>query len=253
MTEDGITSIGRSSQQVTTKCVFSIIVPVLNEAVQINSTIEHLCSQKAKENYEIIVVDGNPQGNTIRVIRNKSVKTIKSQKGRGKQMNAGVAIACGEILIFLHADTRLPDNALGKISRVMNDQKYAGGAFNLEIDSDKLFLKYIAARASFRSRINRIPYGDQAIFIRKHYFDKIGKFKEIPLMEDIDLMRRIKKDGKKICILSDKVITSARRWERDGVLYTTLRNQILLGLFYLGVSPTRLAQYYWRYSNGHKS
>jgi len=254
MAEDNITSIGHSSsQQLTNKCVFSIIVPVLNEAAQINSTIEHLCSQEAKENYEIIVVDGNPQGNTIRVIRNKSVKTIKSQKGRGKQINAGAAIACGEILIFLHADTRLPDNALGKISRVLQDQKYAGGAFNLGIDSNKLFLKYIAARASFRSRLNRIPYGDQAIFIRKSYFDKIGRFKEIPLMEDIDLMRRIKKDGKKFCILPDKVITSARRWERDGVLYTTLRNQILLGLFYLGVSPTRLAKYYWRYSNGHKS
>ena len=168
-------------------------------------------------------------------------------------MNAGAATAHGEILIFLHADTKLPDNALGKISRVLQDERYVGGAFDLGIDSRRLFLKYISARASLRSRLNRIPYGDQAIFIRKDYFDQIGRFKDIPLMEDVDLMRRIKKDKKKIYILSDKVMTSARRWERDGALYTTLRNQILIALFYLGVSPYRLAKYYWRHSNANKS
>ncbi len=93
-----------------------------------------------------------------------------------------------------------------------------------------------------------MPYGDQAIFMRKQYFDQIGGFKDIPLMEDVDLMRRIKKDGRKIHILPDKVTTSARRWQRDGALYTTVRNQILVALFRLGVSPDRLAKYYWRQS-----
>ncbi|MHC4356887.1 MAG: glycosyltransferase family protein, partial [Planctomycetota bacterium] len=116
------------------------------------------------------------------------------------------------------------------------------------IDSDTLFLRYISVRASLRSRCNRIPYGDQAIFIRKKYFNQIGRFKDIPLMEDVELMRRIKKDGKNICILPDKVTTSARRWQRDGALYTTARNQVLVALFYLGVSPGRLAKYYWRRS-----
>jgi len=109
-------------------------------------------------------------------------------------------------------------------------------------------MKYIATRASLRSRWNRIPYGDQAIFVRKKYFDQIGGYKEIPLMEDVDLIRRIKKHGKKICILPDKVITSARRWESKGALYTTMRNQILVRLFYLGVSPHRLVKYYRRRS-----
>ena len=163
-------------------------------------------------------------------------------------MNAGAAVARGEILMFLHADTKLPDGALEKISRALEDQNYVGGAFDLRIDSDRLFLKYIATRASLRSRWNRIPYGDQAIFIRKKYFDQIGGYKEIPLMEDVDLMRRIKKDGKQIVIFPDKVRTSARRWESEGALYTTLRNQILVRLFYLGVSPHRLAKYYWRRS-----
>lgn len=229
-------------------CKFSIIIPVLNEAERINSLVHYLREHFSENCYEIIIVDGDPQGGTINAIRDSSVICIRSPKGRGLQMNAGAATARGEILIFLHADTTLPENALEKISRALQGKDFIGGAFDLKIDSDKLFLRYISVRASHRSRLNRIPYGDQAIFIRKNYFDQISGFREIPLMEDVDLMRRIKKDGKKIIILPDKVITSARRWESDGALYTTLRNQIILGLFYLGVSPHKLAKYYWRKS-----
>ncbi|MBW7991272.1 MAG: glycosyltransferase [Planctomycetes bacterium] len=227
---------------------FSIIIPVLNEAGQINSLIEQLRKQNHESSYEIIVVDGDPQGSTVGTIQDKDVTAITIDKGRGRQMNAGAAAARGEILIFLHADTTLPDNAIGKINQALQDRDYIGGAFDLKIDSNRLFLKYISVRASLRSRWNRIPYGDQAIFIRKKYFDQIGGFKEIPLMEDVDLMRRIKKDRKKIFILPDKVTTSARRWESDGVLYTTMRNQILVRLFYLGINPHKLAKYYWRRS-----
>ncbi|MHC4111937.1 MAG: TIGR04283 family arsenosugar biosynthesis glycosyltransferase [Planctomycetota bacterium] len=235
------------------KFKFSIIIPALREQEQINSALEHVCHQDSDGCCEIIVVDGDPAGSTINAIEIDGIIRKTAPKGRSKQMNAGAAMAKGEILIFLHADTKLPDNALEKISRVLQDEKYVGGAFDLKIDSDRLFLKYISARASLRSRLNRIPYGDQAIFIRKDYFNQIGGFKEIPLMEDVDLMRRIKKDRKKIYILPDKVITSARRWERDGTIYTTVRNQILMALFYLGVSPHRLAKHYWRHSNGNKS
>jgi rSAM/selenodomain-associated transferase 2 len=248
MIEEDVTNVSSSTQRATNKCVFSIIVPVLNEVDQINHLVEHVRSHGLGHSYEIIIVDGNPKGSTIKVIQDKEAIAISTRKGRGRQMNAGAALAKGEILVFLHADTRLPDNALQKISQTLANQSYVGGAFDLGIDSDRLLLKYIAVRASFRSRLNRIPYGDQAIFIRKDYFDQIGGFKEIPLMEDIDLMRRIKRDGKKIRILRDRVSTSARRWEREGVLYTTLRNQILVGLFYLGVSPDRLTKYYRRHS-----
>lgn len=248
MIERSTTNVHGYTRQTTNECIFSIIVPVLNEADQINPLIEHIHSQGFRRLYEVIVVDGDPQGGTGRIIQDKDVIAITTEKGRGRQMNAGAAVARGEILIFLHADTKLPDGALEKISRALEDQNYVGGAFDLRIDSDRLFLKYIATRASLRSRWNRIPYGDQAIFIRKKYFDQIGGYKEIPLMEDVDLMRRIKKDGKQIVILPDKVRTSARRWESEGALYTTLRNQILVRLFYLGVSPHRLAKYYWRWS-----
>ena len=235
-----------SKQPESNQHSLSIIIPVLNEAGQINLTIEHLRRQNYKSSYEIIVVDGDPQGSTVENIHDKNVKIVITDKGRGRQMNAGASEASGEILLFLHADTTLPDNALGKISQTLKNHDYVGGAFDLKIDSDRLFLRYISVRASFRSRWNRIPYGDQAIFIRKKYFDKIGGYKEIPLMEDVDLMRRIKKDRKKISILHDKVITSARRWESDGVFFTTMRNQVLVRLFYLGISPNRLAKYYWR-------
>ena len=253
MNKKDIITSQRSRQRESEKCRFSIVIPVLNEAEQINSLIEHIRSQSFEGFFEIIVVDGDQQGNTVKVIQDKDVIALITEKGRGRQMNAGATTAHGEILIFLHVDTKLPVNALGKISRVLQDERYVGGAFDLGIDSRRLFLKYISARASLRSRLNRIPYGDQAIFIRKDYFDQIGRFKDIPLMEDVDLMHRIKKDKKKIYILSDKVMTSARRWERDGALYTTVRNQILMALFYLGVSPCRLAKYYWRHSNGNKS
>ena len=227
---------------------FSIIVPVLNEQDQINSFLDKINGQNNNGNFEIIIVDGDSQGGTINAVRDNSVIRLTSPKGRGRQMNAAAAAARGEIFIFLHADTTLPDNALEKISLALQNTDYVGGAFDLKIDSDRLFLRYISVRASLRSRWNRIPYGDQAIFIRKEYFDEIGGFKEIPLMEDVDLMRRIKKDGRKIVILPDKVTTSARKWESDGALYTTMRNQILVRLFYLGVSPHKLAKYYWRKS-----
>ena len=250
MIKKRITSIKDYSQQDANKCVFSIIAPVLNEADRINTTIEHLCKQDSEGICEIIVVDGDPNGGTIKAIENETVKALISPKGRGRQMNTGADIACGEILVFLHADTRLPEMALEKIYDVLQSKKYVGGAFNLAIDSERLLLKYIAVRASFRSRLNRIPYGDQAIFIRKDYFDRIGRFKEIPLMEDVDLMRRIKKRGDKIVILDDRVKTSARRWETEGALYTTIRNRILVSLYYLGVSPYKLVKFYRLCSNG---
>ena len=229
-------------------CKFSIVIPVLNEADRINSHICHLQMQSSENFYEIIVVDGDPQGTTVKVIHDRKVISITAYQGRARQMNAGAAIAGGEVLIFLHADTLLPPEALNKISKVLENEKYVGGAFNLGIDSDRLILKYVAAHASMRSRINRIPYGDQAIFIRKSYFDKIGGFKDIPLMEDVDLMRRIKKRGDMIYIFRDQVMTSPRRWEKEGVVYTTIRNKVLVSLFFLGVGPEKFLKYYRRHS-----
>jgi len=237
-----------NTQNTGSICKFSIVIPVLDEADRINSLICHLRTQSSENLLEIIVVDGDPRGETIKVVHDGNVISTTADQGRARQMNAGAAIAGGEVLIFLHADTLLPAEALNKISRILENKKYVGGAFNLGIDSDRILLKYAALHASIRSRINRIPYGDQAIFIRKSYFDKIGGFKEIPLMEDVDLMRRIKKRGDKIYIFSDQVMTSPRRWEKEGVVYTTIRNRILTSLYFLGVGPGKLVKYYRRHS-----
>jgi rSAM/selenodomain-associated transferase 2 len=240
----------------TLKYVFSVIVPVLNEADNVNTLIEHIRAGNIHESYEIIFVDGDPEGSTISsIVTNKDshVKTIISPRGRAVQMNAGAAIATGDILVFLHADTRLPDNAFQKIGSALKSGEYMAGAFDLGIESQKLTLKIIERAASLRSRIRRIPYGDQAIFIRADYFNKIGRYKNIPIMEDVELMQRIKKSGDRICILPDRVITSFRRWEKEGIFYCSIRNIIILSLYYLGVSPEKLERYYKIHKNAKRA
>jgi rSAM/selenodomain-associated transferase 2 len=224
---------------------FSVIVPVLNESGQINTLIEniHSCSQPYK--CQIIIADGDSRGGTARAIRDNNIVAIISEPGRGRQMNAGAALATGDVLVFLHADTRLPRQAFARIDNLMRKDGFVAGAFTLAVDSKRFGLRYVELAAAFRSRLLRIPYGDQAIFMRKDYFEKIGRYKEIPLMEDVDLMRRIKKAGGKIAVLSERVSTSARKWEKDGILFGTLRNHVLVGLFYLGINPQTLARFYY--------
>jgi len=223
---------------------FSIIIPVLHEPDNINPLLHSLYEHHAHEQCEVIVVDGSATRDTINVIKTKQAISLVSGAGRARQMNAGAAVARGEILVFLHADTRLPDNALSLIRTVLENNQFVGGAFDLGIGSDRVVYKVIAAVASCRSRLTRIPYGDQAHFLRKDYFTAIGGYREMPLMEDVELMHRIKKRGDKICILADKVCTAPRRWEEEGIVYCTVRNWILALLYFLGVSPYTLKRYY---------
>jgi rSAM/selenodomain-associated transferase 2 len=223
---------------------FSIILPVLNERDLINPLLDHLESLEGNENCEFIVVDGSPDGGTIEAVTRRRVQCVISPQGRASQMNAGAATATGEILIFLHADTRLPRQALERINKAMTRQALIGGAFDLSIDTERLMLKTIARIASLRSRLTRIPYGDQVIFIRRDYFHQMGGYTVIPLMEDVALMRRIKRAGGRIGFIPEPVITSARRWEQEGILYTTLRNWLLLSAYTLGADPDNLVKYY---------
>lgn len=223
---------------------FSIIVPVFHEGERINDLIEYVNRLDSEGNSEIIIVDGAQEKDTLTAIRSNHVIKISSEQGRAKQMNAGASIARGEILVFLHADTELPTDALRKIGSFIEQKEYVGGAFDLGIKSDKLIFKAIGTISSLRSRLNRIPFGDQAIFIRREYFNKMGGYKEIPLMEDVELLRRIKKSGDRIRIFHDRVMTSPRRWEREGVIYCTLRNWILQALYLSGVSPEKLTDFY---------
>jgi rSAM/selenodomain-associated transferase 2 len=222
----------------------SIIIPVFHEEDYINTTIMNVKKIQSNTPFEIIVVDGGKDKNTIRMIKDKDVVLLHSKQGRGTQLNHGSQHAKGSILLFLHADTILPSNAFDIIIKTVANTSHVGGAFSLSIDSDKRRYKIISGLISYRSKITRVPYGDQAIFIKKEYFDQIGGFRNIPLMEDVELMRRIKKNRGKIQIMKLSVKTSPRRWMKEGIVYCTLRNLMIRFLFYGGVPASKLVKYY---------
>jgi rSAM/selenodomain-associated transferase 2 len=223
---------------------FSVIIPVLHESSLINETIGHVFAVAASAAVELLVVDGDPSGDTIREIRDGTVRAALAGKGRGIQLNRGASLARGEILLFLHADTRLPAGAFAKITAAMKDRQIIGGAFRLAIDSRRLPFRAIEKVVSYRSRIFGLPYGDQGIFVRSTYFQTLGGFRNVPIMEDLDLMRRIRKQKGRIVILDDPIVTSARRWEQEGILYCTVRNWCLVLFFFLGIPPEKLLKLY---------
>ncbi len=222
----------------------SVVVPVLNEAHQLDPLIDHLVQIAEGAPIEIIVVDGSPGGESIGTISRRDVTTLIAPAGRSRQMNAGAAAARGEFLLFLHADTRLPPGAFRLIADTLSEGRYAAGAFDLRYASDRLSIRVVARVACLRSRLTRIPYGDQAHFFRRETFESLGGYADIPLMEDVEIMRRIKGRGEPISILDKAVITSARRQEKEGVVTCTLRNWTLVTLYALGVHPHRLVRFY---------
>ena len=223
---------------------FSVIIPVFHEAPLINDTIGHVLDVSTGRSMEILVVDGGPSGDTIQAIRNGTIGTVIAEKGRGSQLNKGASLAKGEILLFLHADTRLPARAFGRIAAAMSKREITAGAFRLAINSSRFAFRIIEKGAWYRSRFLGLPYGDQAIFIRREDFLALGGFRNLPIMEDVDFMRRIRKKKGRVFILEEPIVTSARRWEGEGILYCTLRNWSLLLLFFLGISPERLLKLY---------
>ena len=225
-------------------CRFSIIIPVLHESKSINTLLDSLESLKSDDPFEIIIVDGSPTQDTIQVISRDNVMKYASPQGRGRQMNEGAAHATGGILVFLHADTFLPPDALSLIRTTLADQRFVGGAFSLGIRSKNPILTLIAHGSTLRSRFTRAPYGDQVIFLRTSFFKNLGGFSNLPLMEDVELMRRVRKKGGRIFILSTRVMTSDRRWRKEGFLYTTVRDLLIIFLYWCGMSAEKLAKYY---------
>jgi rSAM/selenodomain-associated transferase 2 len=228
----------------------AVIIPVLKEADTINPTLQHIDRLQVRPKLEVIVVDGDSRRTTLKAVRENSLynihlKTATAPQGRGAQMNAGAALSKTDILLFLHADTLISPPAIQGLQLAMKrDSGIVGGAFDLKIRSPKKRYRLIETMANARSRITRIPYGDQAIFIRSGTFKRLGGFADIPLMEDVELMRRIKKRKERIVILHQRVETSARRWEREGAVKCTLRNWLLISLYLLGTPPKRLAEFY---------
>lgn len=222
----------------------SVIIPVLRETQPLDSLIDHILQIADGVPVEMIVVDGSPDGESISAISREGVTLLAAPAGRARQMNAGAAAAKGDCLLFLHADTRLPQGAFRRIEETLSDGNHVAGAFDLRYNSERMSMRIIARVACLRSRLTRIPYGDQAQFFRRDYFEKICGFADIPLMEDVEIMRRIKERGDRISILSEAVATSARRQEKEGVVYCTLRNWTVITLYFLGMPPERLARFY---------
>lgn len=223
----------------------SIIIPVLHEQKNINSCIQSLQSIKQKnDTIEIIVVDGSPLQDTNKEIIDSSVKKLCSKPGRGIQMHTGATQAQYNILLFVHADVLLPKNAYTHIQKTLKKPNIFAGAFSLRINTKSIPLQLIAKLTTFRSKLFKTPYGDQAIFLQKTIYYDTGGYRKIPIMEDLDLMRRIRKNHYNIHILKESVVASPRRWEKEGILASTLRNQFIKLLFFFGVNPNILVRFY---------
>lgn len=219
----------------------SIIVPVLNEESSLSKTLMQLQPLR-HSGHEVVIVDGGSVDNSLVIAQNAADTVIVSKKGRALQMNNGAAVANGDIFLFLHADTVLPDKTEHLIlSYVDHDDLW--GRFDIRLSSNKLIFRVIESLINFRSRLTGIATGDQAIFIDKKLFNKIGGFPEIALMEDIALSKMLKDISAPVC-LKQKVITSSRRWENRGVFATVLLMWKLRLYYFFGASPEKLSRLY---------
>jgi rSAM/selenodomain-associated transferase 2 len=220
----------------------SVIIPVLNEAAEIVATLVRL--QPLRERgVELIVVDGGSSDATLSLAAPLVDQSLESARGRAHQMNAGAAVACGEVLLFLHADTRLPADALEAISHGLATSAKAWGRFDVIIEGQPFMLRVIASMMNWRSRLSGIATGDQAIFVRREDFLATGGFPQLALMEDIAISRSLGRRSAPLC-LRQKVTTSGRRWANGGVWRTIFLMWRLRLLYWLGVPAEQLVKEY---------
>jgi rSAM/selenodomain-associated transferase 2 len=218
----------------------SVIVPTLDEEATIASTLAHA---RRPGDVELVVVDGGSRDETVNVARPLADRVLDAPRGRAAQMNAGAAAARGAVLLFLHADTRLPDDYPALVADALAPADVVGGRFDIRLDAPGLAYRVIERLIGLRSRLTGVATGDQAIFVRRDAFVRVGGYPAIPLMEDIALCRALKRTGRMVA-LRDVVVTSARRWQRDGLVRTVALMWMLRLAYYAGVSPARLARAY---------
>ncbi|SVD44937.1 uncharacterized protein METZ01_LOCUS397791 [marine metagenome] len=218
----------------------SIIVPTLNEELVLENTLTHI---QQLSPHELIVSDGGSNDYTYRIADRFSHRVITGSAGRALQMNAGANEATGDLLLFLHADSRIEPESYRKMLEYMKNPKWIGGAFTLCIESGKWSLKLIALLANIRSKYFGLAYGDQGFFVRKEVFKDMNGFSPIPICEDLDFYYRLRKKGS-VILLKEKAHTSPRRWTNEGIFFTTVRNFIIAVLFGLGFPPHILTKWY---------
>jgi rSAM/selenodomain-associated transferase 2 len=214
---------------------------MLNEARALGPSLDAI--RLGAPGAELVVVDGGSSDRSIEIARMRGAQTLTAPRGRARQMNSGAAAAHGDALVFVHADTIVPATFAADIALALADPHVAGGRFDLELDESALPSRCLGKLISLRSRLMRSATGDQAIFVRRDIFRRLGGFKEIELCEDVDFARRLKRTGEVACLRS-RVVTSARRWRQNGMLRTVLKMWLIKSLFLAGVSPGRLHRYY---------
>ena len=218
----------------------SVVVPALDEEESLPAT---LAAARQPGVCEVIVVDGGSRDGTLAVAGPLADRVLRAPRGRAQQMNAGAAAARGDVLLFLHADTRLPAGYAQAVAGALADPAVVGGRFDVRLDAAGLAYRALGRLISLRSRLTRVATGDQAIFVRRAVFERLGGYPLVPLMEDVALSRAMKRAGRVAC-LNETVITSARRWQRHGVARTVLVMWALRAAYYAGVPPARLARIY---------
>jgi rSAM/selenodomain-associated transferase 2/rSAM/selenodomain-associated transferase 1 len=218
----------------------SVVVPALNETGHIAATLAPLLENPR---VEVIVADGGSTDETVSTARSLGARVLECRPPRALQMNAGAAAAAGAILVFLHADTRLPHDFENEIRRTLRKTVVAAGAFQLKIDSAGAGLRIVERGANLRSRLLQLPYGDQAIFLARERFWEAGGFAPLPIMEDYELVRRLRRRGR-IALAAGCAVTSARRWQRLGTFNTWILNQRIVAAYLLGTPAETLAAWY---------
>jgi len=218
----------------------SVVMPVLNEAETIAQTLRRL---RQTGECQAIVVDGGSSDATVQIAHVYADVVLTAPCGRARQMNAGARVATGEVLLFLHADTTLPQGFPTVLNHALRDDRIVGGRFDVRLDAEGWPFRIIERLMNVRSRLTRISTGDQAIFVRRHVFQEMGGYPALELMEDLALSRKLKRLGQIAC-LRERVTTSARRWQRDGIGKTIVRMWMLRFCYFLGVPSERLRAFY---------
>lgn len=219
----------------------SIVMPVRNEAAGIVQALLPL--QELRSTLELIVVDGQSQDATRLLAQPLTDQLLESSPGRARQMNTGAAAAQGDWLLFLHADTRLPDGFISLLQEAQ-DSGADWGRFDVQLEPSSALLRLVARMINLRSRLTGICTGDQALFLRRRLFEQLGGYAELPLMEDVELSKRLRRISRPFCIATP-LTTSSRRWQQHGTLRTILLMWQLRLLYWLGVSPARLHRLYY--------
>lgn len=220
--------------------LISIIIPALNEESAIQTLLKQLQVHR-QQGHEVIVVDGGSSDNTVSISELLSDKVFTSKMGRAMQMNSGALEAKHDVFWFLHADTLIPENAIENIQQALAILEW--GRFNVKLSGSNVLFRLIERMINFRSCLSSIATGDQGVFVKRKTFELVNGYSNISLMEDVDLSKKLKKISKPVC-LKDSLITSSRRWERDGILLTVLLMWRLRFLYWLGVSADKLAAQY---------